>query len=268
MPACIGRAPQGMLLTTQVVNMDSEDRLQQDFRELGWADNEIRAYLALLRLAEPVTAYRVARTAGLPTAKVYGALDRLERRGAVRRACADRGARYSPVSAWEMITGMRANQDRLLNGISARLAAIAAAPAEYGQPEELKGGAGVAGRANAILAEARLGASLVCPAGWEPALRPGLAAIRAPLIRVHSPTDAESRRLLAVTADGAQSLVALVGSERETAGLFAPGPVLAALCEALVARQSTAQAGPQLGWRQSWIDYEAAKQKRLLPATV
>jgi sugar-specific transcriptional regulator TrmB len=56
--------------------MDITDQL----RQLGFTMNEAKAYLALLQ-CQPASAYEIAKTAGLPTSKIYETVARLSGRG-------------------------------------------------------------------------------------------------------------------------------------------------------------------------------------------
>ncbi len=47
---------------------------------LGFSEYEGRSYLALLSSGEALSAYEIAKSAGLPTSKIYGVLARLEER--------------------------------------------------------------------------------------------------------------------------------------------------------------------------------------------
>lgn len=47
---------------------------------LGFSEYEGRSYLALLSSGDALTAYEIAKSAGLPTSKIYGVLARLEER--------------------------------------------------------------------------------------------------------------------------------------------------------------------------------------------
>ena len=51
-------------------------------RDLGFNDLEAEVYMFLLP-SEPITAYRIGRAIGRPTANVYKAVESLARRGAV-----------------------------------------------------------------------------------------------------------------------------------------------------------------------------------------
>ncbi len=61
-------------MTTVVVNIVDE------LRSLGFSEYEGRSYLALLSSGETLTAYEIAKSAGLPTSKIYEVLARLEER--------------------------------------------------------------------------------------------------------------------------------------------------------------------------------------------
>jgi sugar-specific transcriptional regulator TrmB len=47
---------------------------------LGFSEYEGRSYIALLSSGEALTAYEIAKSAGLPTSKIYGVLARLEQK--------------------------------------------------------------------------------------------------------------------------------------------------------------------------------------------
>jgi sugar-specific transcriptional regulator TrmB len=57
-----------------VVNMIDE------LQSLGFSEYEGRSYISLLSSGETLSAYEIAKTAGLPTSKIYGVLARLEER--------------------------------------------------------------------------------------------------------------------------------------------------------------------------------------------
>jgi sugar-specific transcriptional regulator TrmB len=58
------------------------DELVQRLQALGFSQYEARAYCALLQKA-PANGHEVAKTAGIPTSKVYETLERLHHKGAV-----------------------------------------------------------------------------------------------------------------------------------------------------------------------------------------
>ncbi len=103
-----------------VVNIDETlSRLS----ELGLAEYESKAYLALLRTS-PATAYEIAKASGVPSSKVYEALKRLNEKGIV--AVLDEGGRrrYTPLDPEELLGRYRASMNSVLNSLSADLADI------------------------------------------------------------------------------------------------------------------------------------------------
>jgi HTH-type transcriptional regulator, sugar sensing transcriptional regulator len=62
------------IITTMVVNIVSE------LQSLGFSEYEARSYLTLLSSEKVLSAYEIAKSAGLPTSKIYGVLARLEER--------------------------------------------------------------------------------------------------------------------------------------------------------------------------------------------
>lgn len=57
--------------------------LLQDFRQLGFAENEAKVYMQLL-IDSPATAYEIAKATGVPRPNTYNALESLTKRGAVQ----------------------------------------------------------------------------------------------------------------------------------------------------------------------------------------
>jgi HTH-type transcriptional regulator, sugar sensing transcriptional regulator len=82
-------------------NRDPNAGLSGDLQELGFTDYEARVYVALL-LASPATAYEISKNNALPRPNVYGALESLERKGAVQRASSE-PVRYIPVDPKELL---------------------------------------------------------------------------------------------------------------------------------------------------------------------
>jgi sugar-specific transcriptional regulator TrmB len=250
----------------------------EKLRQLGWGDYEARAYLALLQHS-PATGYRVAKEAGVPTAKVYEALARLVERGAARTATSEGrdAVLYTPVPPAEVMAGLQARHARMLDDLSRELSALAAAAAET-PAAQLTGRAPVLGRANALLAGAHKSAAVVLPPGWENTLRAGLEAARARQVRVDrvlTAPDASSGQaepgLLIVTADGAEALIGTLGDPADDAAAQAFAttlPFLVRLCADYVRlRRAVAlvpEAVARLQRHDDWLDWEEAKQRRLL----
>lgn len=98
-----------VLFTTVVVN-----NLIHHLREAGLTEYEARAYIALLK-ENPLTAYEVARRAGIPTSKVYGVVSRLAERGILSVRGEGRAKSYVPIDAEEFVEGLRGRiQDTLV----------------------------------------------------------------------------------------------------------------------------------------------------------
>jgi predicted transcriptional regulator len=96
--------------------------LVHDLRKLGFTEYEARTYLALLE-DYPATAYEVAKTAGLPRANVYGALDVLEKKAAVQPVT-ENPVRYVPVAPNITLDIIARNTSALCSDIAKRLDSI------------------------------------------------------------------------------------------------------------------------------------------------
>ncbi len=260
----------------------------EKLRQLGWGDYEARAYLALLR-HHPATGYRVGKESGVPTAKVYEALARLVERGAAHLLPAAEGeaAQYAPVPPEEVMAGLRARHARMLDELTHELVALALPAADTPDSERVRGRAPVLGRANALLTNARKSAALALPQGWESSLRAGLEAARSRRVRVDrvtllpdavpgtaagSPSEAE---LFVLAVDGAEALVGTLGAptdDRAAEALAIRVPFLVRLCADYVRlRRAVAlvpEAVARLQRQDDWLDWEEAKQRRLLQHTV
>lgn len=71
-------------------------------RQLGFAEYEARAYVALVRRS-PLNGYELAKASGIPRANVYGVLERLAARRAIVRLDEPGGTRYAPVPPAELM---------------------------------------------------------------------------------------------------------------------------------------------------------------------
>jgi sugar-specific transcriptional regulator TrmB len=54
--------------------------IAKELQDLGFSEYEARSYIALLSSGQALSAYEIAKSAGLPTSKIYGVLARLEER--------------------------------------------------------------------------------------------------------------------------------------------------------------------------------------------
>ena len=92
----------------------------QILQRLGFGDYEAKVYIGLLR-GGPMSGYELARVSGVPRANVYDVLPRLEERGAVVRAEAPSGARYSAVPTSQLLPRLA---DRFNDDIAAAQEAL------------------------------------------------------------------------------------------------------------------------------------------------
>lgn len=255
----------------------------EKLRQLGWTEYEARAYLALLQ-HNPATGYRIGKEAGVPIAKVYEALGRLVDRGAARQNSAEGGerARYAPVAPDEVMAGLRAQHDRLIDELSRDLRSLFLNPAESPSCEWLSGRAPVLGRANTLLAHARRSITLALPQGWDDVLQQGMEIARANQVRMdrvfsRSASILEAtpgeQELLALVVDGTEALIAGLdrrSAEGVTEALTTRIPFLVRLCTDYVrlCRVVTfmPEAVTRLKRHDDWLDWEEAKQRRLLQA--
>ncbi len=251
----------------------------EKLRQLGWGDYEARAYLALLR-HNPATGYRVGKESGVPVAKVYEALARLVERGAARLLSAPGEAgQYVPVAPDEVMAGLRARQVRMLDELSRELTALFVAAEEVPGAEWLQGCAPILGRANTLLASAHRSIALALPQSWESALRSALAEARTRRVRVDrvtlAPGLAENAAaepgLLVLVVDGVEALLGTLGAPTDEAAAEAVAtrlPFLVRLGQDYVRlRRAVAlmpEAVARLQRHDDWLDWEEAKQRRLL----
>jgi len=95
--------------------------------ELGLSEYEARAYTALVSTG-PVTAYEAARTAGIPTSKIYEVMAKLSEKGMVLMS-EDEGARkYVPIDPEEFVEGKRNRLASTLDSLKGELAALKSGP--------------------------------------------------------------------------------------------------------------------------------------------
>jgi sugar-specific transcriptional regulator TrmB len=254
----------------------------ETLRQLGWGDYEARAYLALLQ-HNPATGYRIGKESGVPTAKVYEALARLVERGAARLLPSAEGdsAQYVPVSPEEVMAGLRARHAHMLDELTRELAALSVSSPDTPDAQRLRGRAPVLGRANALLTNARQSVALALPWGWESALRAGLDAAKARHVRLDRvalspeaalPTGSQTEPgLLVLVVDGTEALVGTLGAPTDDSAAEAITtrvPFLARLCADYVRlRRAVAlvpEAVARLQRHDDWLDWEEAKQRRLL----
>ncbi len=139
-------------VTTMVVTIT--ERLM----ELGLSEYESRAWISLLK-ANPSTAYEVARTSGIPTAKIYPVMDRLVERGMILDLREGERRRYAPCDPEDFLGRFRQKTEETLSSLSRDLSALASTEtdvsyvwnvSDYGELME-RAGIIVAGSRHAIL---------------------------------------------------------------------------------------------------------------------
>lgn len=88
--------------------------------QLGFSEYEARAYVALLQRS-PVNGYELARQSGVPRGSIYGALARLEEKGAVVRLEAPEGTRYAPVATTDVLHNVASRFEHALKHVERQL---------------------------------------------------------------------------------------------------------------------------------------------------
>jgi HTH-type transcriptional regulator, sugar sensing transcriptional regulator len=103
------------------------DELLAMFTQLGFGEYEARAYVALLQYG-PVNGYELARHSGVPRGSIYGALARLEEKGAAVRLEAPAGTRYAAVPAEEVLHRLAGGFQQTLGRLGDLLAQLSEPP--------------------------------------------------------------------------------------------------------------------------------------------
>lgn len=83
------------------------DDISSRLKKLGFTANEAKAYIALLR-CQPASAYEIAKTAGLPTSKIYETVSKLTGRG-IFQSQTDNGGnqKYFAMSPQDLMESIR-----------------------------------------------------------------------------------------------------------------------------------------------------------------
>ena len=90
---------------------------------LGFTEYEGKTYLALLE-TNPATAYEIARTAGIPTSKIYQVVEKLKSKGFVQLIKEEGKKRYIPLEPDELISSYRKKVDTTLTSLKKDLSSI------------------------------------------------------------------------------------------------------------------------------------------------
>jgi HTH-type transcriptional regulator, sugar sensing transcriptional regulator len=101
-----------------------DEEIRKLLADLGFTDYEAKAYLALLREA-PSTGYAVARSSGVPRAKIYEVLEGLVARGDARISRGE-PTMYSPRPPVELVASRRQRLEESLDAVGRALEGYAA----------------------------------------------------------------------------------------------------------------------------------------------
>jgi len=91
---------------------DSEKSILALLKEAGLSSYEARAYVALVK-RNPVTRYELAKISGVPSPKIYSAVQKLYERGYVYQT-ADEVPYITPIDPTELIDDLRANKEETI----------------------------------------------------------------------------------------------------------------------------------------------------------
>jgi sugar-specific transcriptional regulator TrmB len=98
------------------------DELVQRLQALGFSQYEARAYCALLQKS-PANGHEVAKTAGIPTSKIYETLERLHQKGAVLVQRSE-PTLWAPVPHRELVATLRNSMDTTFRAVEQGLAQL------------------------------------------------------------------------------------------------------------------------------------------------
>jgi HTH-type transcriptional regulator, sugar sensing transcriptional regulator len=98
------------------------DELVERLQALGFSQYEARAYCALLQKA-PANGHEVAKTAGIPTSKVYETLERLHTKGAVLVQRSE-PTLWAPVPHRDLVAALRSRMESTFSAVEQGLAQL------------------------------------------------------------------------------------------------------------------------------------------------
>ena len=98
------------------------DELVQRLQALGFSQYEARAYCALLQKS-PANGHEVAKTAGIPTSKVYETLERLHTKGAVLVQRSE-PTLWAPVPHRDLVAALRSRMESTFSAVEQGLAQL------------------------------------------------------------------------------------------------------------------------------------------------
>jgi sugar-specific transcriptional regulator TrmB len=224
--------------------------LERNLMALGLSEYESRTWLALLR-DHPVTAYEAARKSGVPTAKVYGVLDRLLEKGMVLELEEEGKKRYVPRDPADFIALERQKSGELLDTLERDLKSWGTA-SDVSYVWNISGYGAFLERAEALIRAARRS---VLISVWKEELAPLIPLLRQregegiPVAVVHFGSPAErvgtlfehpiadtlyeekGGRGFALVADGEAALMGTVTSGYRVEGAWSAGRGFVTLAE-------------------------------------
>jgi sugar-specific transcriptional regulator TrmB len=116
--SCLTKFSVSFILTTMVVN------ILENLSSLGLSEYEGKAYMALLKNGEALSAYEIAKIAALPSSKIYGLLPKLEEKGLIF-GVDDRGKKkYSAADPDEFLRLYRLELDESISSVRRELDAV------------------------------------------------------------------------------------------------------------------------------------------------
>jgi sugar-specific transcriptional regulator TrmB len=223
------------------------DELVQRLQPLGFSQYEARAYCALLQKS-PANGHEVAKTAGIPTSKIYETLERLHQKGAVLVQRSE-PTLWAPVPHRDLVAGLRQRMEATFSAVEQGLA-------QLGHEQDTKltwslsGHGHVVDSMRAVIDRAREGVTAVIPAAELVALAGPLRSAAERGVAVDLVTDdgaaadlpdgdglrvrrrpdlgPEGDRLAVVVGDGVETVLADLGRERP-AGMWTHDPAVVLL---------------------------------------
>ncbi len=237
-----------------------DERIISELRELGFSLYEARLYVALLR-GGTLNGNELAKQAGVPSSKVYSALDKLAREGVVHSTKRGGSTRFVATPPKELIARLRARFVAPLDFLGDALPRLAAT-----QPPEpfltVSGLAALLAAARAIIDDARVEIHISCWSDDLPAIGEALGAAHSRGVRVfgmlygsappppgswleHHYVDIVAGRvggrLLALVADEREALIARIPREGGATAVRSRNPVMTLIVQEYLHHDSILQ---------------------------
>ena len=133
--------------------MDGRLELVGLLGDLGFTENEAKAYLTLLK-ERPLTGYGVARASGVPRSKVYGVLEGMVEAGIILVSHGE-PARYVPLPPEELVVARRREAEATLSAVEEALQGYEEAGDGPGLIFDLAGRGEVLGRVREVIGRSR-----------------------------------------------------------------------------------------------------------------